>query len=98
MSVVCTRSTLELSAASGSALTLEEVQRDVKLLAKLNVNYVRGAHYPQDQRFLDLCDEAGILVWEETLGPQVGARIEGPRTPSLHALAMACAIAGVGRR
>jgi beta-glucuronidase len=30
---------------------------------------VRGAHYPQDQRFLDLCDENGIAIWEETLGP-----------------------------
>lgn len=43
----------------------------MRLLRELGVNYVRGAHYPQDQRFLDLCDEAGILVWEETLGPDV---------------------------
>ena len=60
-----------MSAASGSALTLAEVERDVKLLVQLGVNYVRGAHYPQDQRFLDRCDEEGILVWEETLGPNV---------------------------
>lgn len=52
-------------------MSLEEVKRDVGLLRELGVNYVRGAHYPQDQRFLDLCDEAGILVWEETLGPDV---------------------------
>ena len=37
------------------------------LLARLGVNYVRGAHYPQDARLLDLCDERGILVWEEAL-------------------------------
>ena len=30
-----------------------------------HANYVRGAHYPQDQLFLDMCDEAGIMVWEE---------------------------------
>lgn len=47
------------------------MQTDVKLLKEANVNYVRGAHYPQDQRFLDLCDENGIVIWEETLGPGV---------------------------
>ena len=29
---------------------------------------MRGAHYPQCEDFLDLCDELGILVWEESLG------------------------------
>ena len=28
------------------------------------------AHYAQDQRFLDLCDENGLIVWEEVLGWQ----------------------------
>ena len=35
----------------------------------VGANFVRGAHYAQDQRFLDRCDELGIVVWEETLGP-----------------------------
>jgi beta-glucuronidase len=56
---------------TGSALTLEQIQTDVSLLRSLGANYVRGAHYPQDQRFLDLCDEYGIAIWEETLGPGV---------------------------
>jgi len=47
------------------------VTNDVKLLQSLGANYVRGAHYPQDPRFLDLCDEVGIVIWEETLGPGV---------------------------
>ena len=41
---------------TGSALTLAQVEADVALLQKLGANYVRGAHYPQDQRYLDLCD------------------------------------------
>mmetsp|Transcript_7486 Transcript_7486/g.17756 ORF Transcript_7486/g.17756 Transcript_7486/m.17756 type:complete len:711 (+) Transcript_7486:90-2222(+) len=53
--------------ASGSAMTLEEIRRDVDLLQELGVNFVRGAHYQQDQRFLDLLDERGILSWEEPL-------------------------------
>ena len=56
---------------TGSGLSLEQVQADLALLQSLNVNWVRGAHYPQDQRFLDLLDEAGIGMWEETLGPGV---------------------------
>ena len=49
--------------STGSALTLAQVQSDVALLQKLGANYVRGAHYPQDQRYLDLCDEVGFLPW-----------------------------------
>jgi len=36
----------------------------------LGANFLRGAHYPQDPRLLDACDEAGILVWEEALAWQ----------------------------
>lgn len=50
---------------TGSAVTPEQHATDVRLLKEAGANYVRGAHYPQDQVFLDLCDEAGILVWEE---------------------------------
>jgi len=59
---------------TGSALTLDQVKTDIKLLQTLGANYVRGAHYPQDPRFLDLCDEAGIAIWEETLGPSVSTK------------------------
>ncbi len=52
----------------GPALPLQIVIEDLQLLRKTNCNFVRGSHYPQDQRFLDLCDENGILVWEETIG------------------------------
>ncbi|KAA0177338.1 hypothetical protein FNF27_01116 [Cafeteria roenbergensis] len=58
---------------TGAGLTLEQVKADLALLKELNVNWVRGAHYPQDQRFLDLLDESGIGIWEETLGPGVSA-------------------------
>jgi beta-glucuronidase len=58
----------------GPVLTLEQIHTDIELLQGMGSNYVRGAHYPQDQRFLDACDEAGIAVWEETLGPSVTAK------------------------
>ena len=52
----------------GPALPMQIIIEDVQLLRQVGCNFVRGSHYPQDQRFLDLCDEFGILVWEEALG------------------------------
>ena len=52
----------------GAATSEAQMVRDLQLVKSLNANFVRGAHYQQSQRFLDLCDEMGILVWEESLG------------------------------
>ncbi len=52
----------------GPALPLQQLVQDLELIRDLGCNFVRGVHYPQDQRFLELCDEKGILVFEETLG------------------------------
>ena len=51
-------------AATSEALMLQDIQR----LKALGGNFIRGAHYQQCERFLDLCDEMGVLVWEESLG------------------------------
>ncbi|MBN1670468.1 MAG: beta-galactosidase [Kiritimatiellae bacterium] len=58
----------------GPALPESQMAADLALLKDLGCNFVRGSHYPQDQRFLDLCDEVGMLVWEESLGWQQEAR------------------------
>lgn len=54
---------------TGAAVTPAQEKADMALLIELNANYVRGAHYPQSQSWLDLCDESGVAVWEEALGP-----------------------------
>ena len=51
-------------AATGEAVMLQDIQR----LKALGGNFIRGAHYQQCERFLDLCDENGVMVWEESLG------------------------------
>ncbi|MGO4547769.1 glycoside hydrolase family 2 protein [Paenibacillus sp. 2TAB23] len=49
----------------GSALPLQLMALDADLITNMGCNSVRTSHYPNDERFLDLCDERGILVWEE---------------------------------
>lgn len=48
-------------------LAYEQLVADVQILLSLGANFVRGAHYAQDARFLDLCDVHGLLVWEDGL-------------------------------
>ncbi len=49
----------------GCALPLAVLQGDLAIIKDLGGNAVRTTHYPNDERFLDLCDEQGVLVWEE---------------------------------
>lgn len=49
----------------GCAVPLQAMYRDIEILKDSGSNCVRTSHYPNDERFLDLCDENGILVWEE---------------------------------
>ncbi|MEH7495701.1 glycoside hydrolase family 2 protein [Neobacillus niacini] len=50
----------------GCSIPLEAMYRDIEIIKSLGANCVRTSHYPNDERFLDLCDENGILVWEES--------------------------------
>ena len=52
----------------GAATPEALMVRDIQNLKAMNGNFFRGCHYQQAQRFLDLCDENGVLVWEESLG------------------------------
>jgi beta-glucuronidase len=54
----------ELGPVQPPALMLEDAQ----WMQRMNCNFVRCVHYPQNEQFFDLCDELGILVWAESLG------------------------------
>lgn len=49
----------------GKALTLESMLADIHLMKQHNINAVRTSHYPNDERWYDLCDEYGLYVWDE---------------------------------
>lgn len=51
--------------ALGCAVPVSAMMHDLHLMMDMGANSVRTCHYPNDPRFLDLCDELGLLVWEE---------------------------------
>ena len=55
----------EFDSEMGRAINKEVMEKDIKIMKQFNVNALRTSHYPNDELFLDLCDELGILVWEE---------------------------------
>lgn len=50
---------------SGHAVSYDSMVRDVFLMKRNNINAVRCSHYPDDPRWLDLCDRFGLYVIDE---------------------------------
>lgn len=50
---------------TGYTVTVEEMLRDLYLMKRANVNMIRTSHYPNDPRFLELCDKLGFMVVDE---------------------------------
>lgn len=50
----------------GRAVTLDDIRTDLLLMKQHNVNAVRTAHYPPLPGLLDLADELGLWVIDET--------------------------------
>ncbi|MEJ1973097.1 MAG: alginate lyase family protein [Lacunisphaera sp.] len=52
-------------AGLGAAMTDDLMEREMRLMKAMGVNFIRLGHYQQSRRILELCDELGLLVWEE---------------------------------
>jgi beta-galactosidase len=49
----------------GAAVTVEDLRTDLCAMKAANVNAVRCAHYPNDWRLLEMCNELGLYVIDE---------------------------------
>ncbi|MEI8196383.1 MAG: glycoside hydrolase family 2 TIM barrel-domain containing protein, partial [Phycisphaerae bacterium] len=50
----------------GHAVSYAGMLQDITLMKQHNINCVRTSHYPNDPRWLDLCDRFGLYVVDET--------------------------------
>ena len=49
----------------GNAITEKELNADLELILETGANSVRCSHYQHCDRWYEMCDEAGLLVWAE---------------------------------
>lgn len=52
-------------AGLAAAMSDELMREEMRLIKEMGANFIRLGHYQQDRLILDLCDELGIMVWEE---------------------------------
>ncbi|MBN1556153.1 MAG: DUF4981 domain-containing protein [Phycisphaerae bacterium] len=50
---------------NGKTVSEADMLADVLLMKRFNINTVRTCHYPNDERFYELCDEYGLYVIDE---------------------------------
>ncbi len=64
----------EIDPDKGKTMTMDRMIQDITIMKRFNINAVRTSHYPNDPRWLDLCDQYGIYVIDETNLESHGAR------------------------
>lgn len=55
----------EMDPDNGYVVSIERMIQDIKVMKQLNINAVRTCHYPDDNRWYDLCDQYGLYVVAE---------------------------------
>ena len=50
---------------TGHYMTEELMRKDFEIMKQNNINTVRLCHYPQSNKFYELCDELGLYVYDE---------------------------------
>lgn len=53
------------STEQGYVVSLDRMKEDLLLLKRANVNHIRTSHYPNDPRFVDLCEALGFYLTDE---------------------------------
>lgn len=49
----------------GDAVSDDDIARDVRLIKRAGLDFIRGSHYPHSPVFADECDREGVLLWSE---------------------------------
>jgi beta-galactosidase len=52
-------------AGCAAAIPDDITRKEMRMIRDMGANFIRLAHYPQAEVVLDLCDELGLIVWEE---------------------------------
>ncbi|MCT9076607.1 glycoside hydrolase family 2 TIM barrel-domain containing protein [Streptomyces fulvoviolaceus] len=68
----------EMHPVHGSALTRADMVEDIGIIKRLNINTVRTSHYPNNPLWLELADEYGLYLVDETNLETHGIRSEYP--------------------
>lgn len=68
----------DLDPVTGRAVTEAQMRRDLALMKRANVNYLRTSHYPPHPRLLELCDELGFYVMDEVAIGHGEKNLENP--------------------
>ena len=55
----------ELDPYKGYGVSEADMVRDIRIMKQLNINAVRTCHYPDDPKWLELCDRYGLYVVDE---------------------------------
>jgi beta-galactosidase len=59
-------------AGLAAAMTDDLIRKEMLMIKDMGANFIRLGHYQQSRIVLDLCDELGLLVWEEIPGCRGG--------------------------
>ncbi len=71
----------EVDPDNGRHQSDEDLLADLQLLKRSNVNAIRTAHYPNDERFYELCDRLGFYVFDEA-NIETHGLVDHPDNPS----------------
>ena len=55
----------EMDPKTGKVMTEERMLQDIRLMKQANINAVRTCHYPNCERWYELCDSLGLYVMDE---------------------------------
>lgn len=71
--------------ATGKAVSLESMEKDILLMKQCNINAVRTCHYPNNTQWYELCDKYGMYVMDEADIEEHGMRGILASSPQWHA-------------